>query len=189
MKVDMTIPYAETYLDAGLQVLSERGYGSLKLAVVCDRVGVTSGAFYHHFASWSAYTRALVQHWRQRFTVAMVARVRGEPDPRVRIDRLITVGLDLPHGTESAIRAWSSLDVDVYAVQADVDRQRYAILRESAFEILRDARQAELFAQWALYLLIGYEQATLPADPIALQWLVAQLVAALDSGRFGTYVR
>jgi AcrR family transcriptional regulator len=189
MAVGMPIPYAETYLDAGLQVLSERGYGGLKLAAVCDRLGVTSGAFYHHFESWGAYTRALVEHWRQRFTVAMVARVRGEPDPRVRIDRIITIGLGLPHGTESAIRVWSSLDADVSAVQADVDGQRYAILRASAFEILRDARPAELFAQWALYLLIGYEQAALPADPIALRWLVSQLLAALDAGRFDTYVR
>jgi AcrR family transcriptional regulator len=177
---------AETYLDVGLEVLAERGYGSLKLAVVCNRVGVTTGAFYHHFANWSTYTRALVEHWRQRCTLALLAEVRGEADPRVRIDRLITIGLELPHRAESAIRAWSSVDADVHAAQADVDRQRHAILRESAIEILHEPRQADLFAQWALYLLIGYEQATIPDDLRALQWLVAQLVSALDTGRFAT---
>ena len=50
----------ESYFDAGLEVLSDLGYGGLKLAEVCNRLGVTTGSFYHYFASWSAYTRALV---------------------------------------------------------------------------------------------------------------------------------
>ncbi|MGV7887024.1 TetR/AcrR family transcriptional regulator, partial [Mycobacterium kansasii] len=87
-----------------------------------------------------------------------------ESDPRRRIDSIIDIGLNLPHRAEAAIRAWSSADSDVYAVQVDVDRERHQILRESAFEILHDQRQAQLFADWAVYLPVGYEQATLPPD-------------------------
>ena len=79
-------------------------------------------------------------------TVQVIEAVHGEPDPRRRIDTLIQVGLTLPHGAEAAIRVWSSVDPQVYAVQAAVDQQRFDIMYESAFEILQNKRQAQMFA-------------------------------------------
>jgi AcrR family transcriptional regulator len=174
----------EAFLATGLEVLSDRGYGGLKLAELCTRLGITTGSFYHYFSNWSSYTRDLVEHWRKGSTTRLVDVVRAEPDPRRRIDKIINIGLNLPHGAEAAIRAWSSADPDVYAVQKDVDRQRHDITRECALEILHVERQAELFADWAVYLLVGYEQSTLPRDKPALEWIVAQLLDALDAGRF-----
>ena len=176
----------EAFLATGLEVLSDRGYGGLKLAELCTRLGITTGSFYHYFSNWPSYTRELVEYWRQGRTVRMIERIRAEPNPRHRIDRIINIGLHLPHSAEAAIRAWSGADPDVYAVQAEVDQQRHEITRESALEILRDERQAELFADWAVYLLIGFEQATLPHDKAALEWIVGQLLEALDAGRFAT---
>jgi AcrR family transcriptional regulator len=150
----------EAYFETGLDVLSDLGYGGLKLAEVCNRLGVTTGSFYHYFPSWPAYTRELVGHWMQARTVQVVEAVRAEPDPRRRT--LIQVGLGLPHGAEAAIRVWSAVDSEVYSVQAAVDRQRFDIMFESAFEILQNKRQAQMFAAWGMYLLVGYEQALLP---------------------------
>ena len=176
----------EAYFETGLEVLSDLGYGGLKLAEVCNRLGVTTGSFYHYFSGWPTYTKDLVAHWMQGHTVQVIETVHGEPDPRRRIDTLIHVGLTLPHGAEAAIRVWSSIDPQVYAVQAAVDQQRFDIMYESAFEILRNKRQAQLFAAWGVYLLVGYEQATLPRDSDALQWIAGQLLDALDSGRFAS---
>jgi AcrR family transcriptional regulator len=176
----------EAYFETGLDVLSDLGYGGLKLAEVCNRLGVTTGSFYHYFPSWPAYTRELVGHWMQARTVQVVEAVRAEPDPRRRVDTLIQVGLGLPHGAEAAIRAWSAVDSEVYSVQAAVDRQRFDIMFESAFEILQNKRQAQTFAAWGVYLLVGYEQALLPRDANALEWIVGQLLDALDSGRFAS---
>lgn len=174
----------EAYFETGLDVLSDLGYGGLKLAEVCNRLGVTTGSFYHYFAGWPAYTRELVAHWMEARTVKVVEAVRAEPDPRRRIDSLIQVGLSLPHGAEAAIRSWSSVDPDVLAVQVAVDQQRFDIMHDSAYQILQNKRQAQLFAAWGVYLLVGYEQATLPRDTDALEWIVGQLLDALDSGRF-----
>ncbi|MGD9622727.1 MAG: TetR/AcrR family transcriptional regulator [Mycolicibacterium sp.] len=176
----------ESFFDAGLDVLSDDGYGGLKLAAVCHRLGVTTGSFYHYFDSWSDYTQQLVEHWHEGMTTKVVAAVGAEPDPRKRIDSLIEVGLTLPHGAEAAIRVWSSVDPRVHEVQAAVDRERFASVYECALEILRNERQAQLFASWAVYLLVGYEQVTLPPDTDGLAWIVAQLLDALDSGRFGS---
>jgi AcrR family transcriptional regulator len=176
----------ESYFETGLDVLSDLGYGGLKLAEVCNRLGVTTGSFYHYFTGWPAYTRELVAHWVQVRTVQVVETVRAEPDPRRRIDTLIQVGLVLPHGAEAAIRVWSAIDPEVYRVQAEVDRQRFDIMSESAYEVLHNKRQAQLFAAWGVYLLVGYEQATLPRDAAALEWIAGQLIDALDSGRFAS---
>jgi len=176
----------ESYFEVGLEVLSDLGYGGLKLAEVCNRLGVTTGSFYHYFPGWPAYTKELVSHWMQRQTVQIIERVRGEADPRRRIDTLIQEGLSLPHGAEAAIRVWSAVDPEVYSVQAAVDRQRFDIMYESAFEVLNNKRPAEVFAAWGVYVLVGYEQAVLPRDAGALHWIAGQLADALDSGRFAS---
>lgn len=176
----------EAYFDTGLELLSDRGYGGLKLAEVCNRLGVTTGSFYHYFANWSAYTKDLVEHWVQARTVAIIEAAQSELDPRARVDRIITEALALPHGAEAAIRVWSAIDADVHAVQAAVDQQRFDVLRESAFQILHHERQARLFAAWGLYLLVGYEQTLVPRNHDDLTWIAAQLLDALDDGRFST---
>ena len=175
----------ELFFQAGFDVLAESGYGALKLASVCSRLGVTSGSFYHHFASWSEYTRQLVTDWRDRMTVR-VEEVGDDPDPRRRLDRLIEGGLTLPHGAEAAIRVWGSIDPLVRDTQAAVDRHRFDAVFESALQVLGHRRQAELFASWSIYLLVGYEQALLPRDPEGLEWLVTQLLESLDAGRFAS---
>lgn len=176
----------ESFFETGLEVLSDLGYGGLKLAEVCQRLGVTSGSFYHYFSSWSVYTRQLVEHWQELMTVKVVETVQEEPDPRTRIVRLIEAALLLPHGAEAAIRVWSALDPEVRRVQAEVDRGRFNSLYDCAIVILGKRRQAELFAAWGVYMLVGYEQTLLPPDTDGLTWIIAQLLEAMDSGRFAT---
>ncbi|BDX29558.1 transcriptional regulator [Mycobacterium antarcticum] len=175
----------ESYLETGLDVLSDLGYGGLKLAGVCQRLGVTTGSFYHYFPSWSAFTRALVDYWLQQRVEGM-AVAYAERDPRRRIDTIIAHALALPHGAEAAIRVWSSIDPGVFAVQSTVDGRRFDVLREAAQEILHHEHQAQVFASWGMYLLIGYEQSTLPRDTVGLRWVADQMLAALDSGRFAS---
>lgn len=174
----------ESYFDTGLDVLSDQGYGGLKLAEVCNRLGVTTGSFYHYFPNWAAYTRELIAHWRQARTLRVVQAVRADPDPHRRIDTLIAEALALPHGAEAAIRVWSSLDPDVYTVQAVVDQLRFDVIYESAREIIGDESTARHFAAWGVYLIVGYEQSTLPRNTEALQWITDQLRDSLESGRF-----
>src|SRR4029078_3352982 len=91
----------EAYFETGLDVLSDLGYGGLKLAEVCNRLGVTTGSFYHYFTHWPPSTKELVAYWVQQRTVMVIESVRGETDPRRRIDTLIQVALELPHGAEA----------------------------------------------------------------------------------------
>ena len=94
--------------------------------------------------------------------------------------------LHVPFEGRSAIRSWSSVDPDVYAVQVQVDQQRFDVMYEAALEILQNQHQAQMFARWAVYLLVGHEQATLSRDNAALAWIAKQLTDALDYGRFAS---
>jgi AcrR family transcriptional regulator len=174
----------EAYFETGLEVLSDRGYGGLKLAEVCNRLGVTTGSFYHYFPNWASYTRELIAHWREARTLRVVEAVRADQDPHRRIETLIGEALALPHGAEAAIRVWSSLDPDVYTVQAVVDQLRFDIIYESALELIGDELNARHFAAWGVYLIVGFEQTTLTRDTDALQWITSQMREALESGRF-----
>ncbi len=174
----------ESYFETGLNVLSDRGYGGLKLAEVCNRLGVTTGSFYHYFPNWASFTKELIAHWREARTLRVVEMVRADQDPHHRIETLIVETLDLPHGAEAAIRVWSSLDPDVHAVQAGVDQLRFDILFESALELIGDERNARYFAAWGVYLIVGFEQSTLPRDTETLRWITTQMRDALESGRF-----
>jgi hypothetical protein len=74
------------------------------------------------------------------------------------------------------------VDAHVHEVQVAVDQPRFDILYESASEIPEDKRRAQVFASWGVYLLVGYEQASLPGDPGALEWIAHQWLGSLDSG-------
>lgn len=181
-----TVAARASFFETGLEILADLGFGGLKLAEVCSRLGVTTGSFYHYFPNWSNYTRALIDYWLEDRSLRLAALFRAEPDPGKRMRMIIEVVLSLPHSAESAIRAWSSMDPDVLAVQREADRQRFAVCYDYAMEIVKDHRQAEVFANWAIYLLVGYEQSTLPREPEVYTWISNQILDMLKSGRFAT---
>lgn len=172
----------ESYFETGLEILADRGFGGLKLAELCSRLGVTTGSFYHYFSGWNAYTRALLGYWRQDRTVRLIEVIRSQPDPRRRIQAIIDVALSLPHGAEAAIRAWSSVDPEVLAVQREVDQERFDVIYEAAFDIAGDAGQAKIFAAWSVYVFVGYEQATLAREPRIFERIATMMLDDLEAG-------
>lgn len=177
----------EAYFETGLEVLADSGFGGLKLAVVCSRLGVTTGSFYHYFPSWGHYTRELIEHWRQA-THRRVEGLRAITDPRARIDKLIQVGLSLPHEADAAIRTWASVDPNVQMAQVEVDAERFEVIRDAAEEILGHDREATVFAEWSVYLLTGYEQSTLPHDRDGLAWMFKALTDSMYNGNWAKTV-
>jgi AcrR family transcriptional regulator len=170
----------EDYMVVGLEVLADGGHLELKLAEVCSRLGVTSGSFYHFFEGWAQYRAQVIDHWKNEATLTQLQLLRGEPDPYRRIERLVDVALRLDHTAESAIRAWSRVDPDVRRVQAEVDMLRRQVVFDSARQIADDDLRAHRFADAALYLLIGYEQAAVAPDLEGLEAIFRDLLTILE---------
>lgn len=179
-----TVAVRDSYFETGLEILADLGFGGLKLAEVCNRLGVTTGSFYHYFPNWPAYTRDLLAYWRQDRTVRIIDAIRQESDPRQRIASVIDVAMRLPHGAEAAIRVWSSVDPHVQQVQREVDQQRFDILYSSALEMVNDVRQAQIYAAWSVFVFVGYEQSTLPRENSMFEWIANQMLDDLEAGRF-----
>ena len=113
-----------SYFETGLEIPGRPWLRGLKLAEVYTRLGVTTGSFYHYFTNWSAYTRELIGYWKRDRTDRL-REMFSQRRSRKRMQLIIRQVLSLPHSAEAAIRAWSSVDPGVHAVQAEVDRQRF----------------------------------------------------------------
>jgi AcrR family transcriptional regulator len=174
-----TVQSRDDYYETGLQILSELGFSGLKLAEVCRRLGVTSGSFYHYFSKWAEYLDSLLGYWREARTVKLIDALDSETDPRLRLARIVDIGVALPHGAESAIRTWSRMDPQVREIQADVDRQRFDAVSEAVTEITGEPATADLVAHAAVYLLVGYEQSSLEPNTAALREIMLRLVSSL----------
>ncbi|MFW0797225.1 TetR/AcrR family transcriptional regulator [Gordonia sp. CPCC 205515] len=171
------------FLEAGLTVLAQDGYGALKLAAVCARADATTGSFYHAFENWAEFTSALIAYWRAEKSQRPIAEARKVTDPGDRIKVLMDIGLTLPHDSESAIRIWAAQDAEVRAHQQAVDLERRDFIAETYRDILGDDPRAELYATISMYLLVGYESGTLrsyEALDLGFRTFVESVVGPLD---------
>ena len=165
----------ERFFLAGMEILAEDGYGGLKLAPLCRRVGVTTGSFYHSFESWQDFTRRLVENWRDERTLRAAELARAEVDPAERVELLLQQGVSLPHSAEAAIRVWAGIDPEVAAIQESVDRERLATVTEACVDLTGDPEASSDLARNAFYLIVGFEQSTGDHDVEALERFLRRL--------------
>ncbi|NPA31940.1 MAG: TetR/AcrR family transcriptional regulator [Chloroflexi bacterium] len=73
----------ETYqrlLRAAEEAFAQRGYEAVSVTEICQRAGVSKGAFYHHFPSKQAAFLAVLQAWIQRLEEGLRAALAAAPD-------------------------------------------------------------------------------------------------------------
>ncbi|GAB3071900.1 TetR/AcrR family transcriptional regulator [Nocardioides zeae] len=182
-----TLPTAPQlrFFEAGLDLLAEEGYGALKLAPLCRRVGVTTGSFYHAFPNWPTYTSALLQHWYRERTDRARVLADEETDPARRVELLVRAAVELPHRAEAAIRVWAGVDPGVAQLQQQVDDQRLATVTEALAAAMPPGSEdlARNLAQAGFFLLVGYEQSHATGGREALEWALRLIQdRALDAG-------
>lgn len=166
------------FFDAALEVLSEQGYGGLKQSELCQRLGLTTGAFYHNFESWRDFTDQLLANWHEERTTQLIDLARDVSDPIERLDVLIGIATKLPHRAEAAIRVWSNIDDRVRQVQASVDEDRFAVIAEAMSILVPDPAEAATHARVGMYLLVGFEQSEDGTDTSAMEWGLREILDA-----------
>jgi AcrR family transcriptional regulator len=71
-------------LDVAGELFAQRGYDATSVAIICERAGVTKGAFYHHFASKQQVFLDLRDRWLAPLDAQFtVTRAAGETLPQV----------------------------------------------------------------------------------------------------------
>ncbi|WP_067821548.1 TetR/AcrR family transcriptional regulator [Actinomadura kijaniata] len=124
---------AREWLAEGLRLLAEQGAPAVTLERVCERMGMSKGAFYHHFGSVPKFRTRLLAHFEAEYTTAVIDAVEGAADlpARERLDLLVAEALrDTTPDLEIAVRAWAKQDPEAAAVQERVDATRVAYVRD-----------------------------------------------------------
>jgi TetR/AcrR family transcriptional repressor of nem operon len=86
-KVSPPVGAREKLLDAAMRLIRQRGYGATSVDALCAEVGVTKGAFFHHFKSKEALGVAAALHWSQ--TTDKLFASASYHDPADPLDRVL----------------------------------------------------------------------------------------------------
>lgn len=154
----------EDYFREALAVLGDYGSEALTIAVLCERLDVTKGSFYHHFGGMPGFVTQLLEYWEREHSEQLIKLSKAQPDAALRILTLTDMGVHLPHGPEAAIRAWARSSQEVAEVTARVDRRRERHLTDAIAAIGVERARARLLAHLGLTLLIGVQQREHPVD-------------------------
>ena len=137
------------WISEGLRTLATEGVAGLKVGPMSDRLKVSRGSFYWHFADISALRDQLLNEWSDAATEQVISRIDvDEPPDRFRV--LMRRAFASDRKLERAIRGWAATDSQVAGVVADVDARRIGYIAS----VLTDKGVAEAlprarFIYWA----------------------------------------
>jgi AcrR family transcriptional regulator len=169
------------YFEIGLDLLAEGGLASVTIANLCERLGVTKGSFYHHFAGGPDFQQRLLTYWSEDRAGRLIEMVDRTPDPLDRIPLLKRMGIELNHEAESAIRAWARSDGRAAETQRRVDAERERALTEAFVDAGIPRKKASTLAQIGLAILIGTQQQTTAVDRRRLAAMFDEYQAWLEA--------
>lgn len=167
----------DDWLDAAFMAVVEGGFDQVRVLTLANRLGVTRGSFYWHFADHAALIAALLERWlaRERSSNAQL-EAASHPDPVSDLEAVLDAGLahagaDLENMRfELALRGLGRRDPAVAQMLLSVDEQRLALFRAKFERLTGDRRRAVDLAALFYLTIIGSNQAlSRPANPPQLK--------------------
>lgn len=161
------------WVNAGLKALARFGFAALKADTLANRLRVSRGSFYWHFAHVSAFHAAILSRWREVALEKIIAEVEGTADDR--LDALLTRAFGAGSRIERAVRAWATVDPQARAAVEAVDRERIRYLRELLEDSGAPAQAAETRARIMNWAYLGFALSSRRLDEESLKGVVRQL--------------
>ena len=150
-------------MDEGLRVLAAEGAPGVRIDRIAARLGLSKGSFHHHFAGADGYKRDLLAHYEALSVDALDSAIAGVADDASARDVLGVLtamirgdgaGLYRPE-LDVAVRAWSTTDPDVRAVQQRIDTTRIDALARVWGRAVPDPAEARRSALLPYLLAVG----------------------------------
>ncbi|MBN9514843.1 MAG: TetR/AcrR family transcriptional regulator [Alphaproteobacteria bacterium] len=159
------------WIDQGLRTLASGGAGALKVGPMAEKLKVSRGSFYWHFADIAAFKAALLQSWQERMTDQVIRDVAGKDGPD-RLKFLLQRGFAAKSRLDRAIRTWATEDKGVAALVAAVDAERIAYIAKllvAAGVARKRALARATFLYWAYLgqaIVMDPRHAAIPAPAL-----------------------
>lgn len=147
----------DDWLQAGYAIVADEGLHALKLDRLCQRLHVTKGSFYWHFADMAAYRQALIESWTQlKDQERRDIEALQDAEPRERLSQMMASLVRPTHWTlERAMREWARSDNTIAAAIQAADRRLLKQVRQAFRDYGFDADEAELRATTTFAAGIG----------------------------------
>jgi AcrR family transcriptional regulator len=150
----------QVWLDTARMMLIIDGAERVRVERIADKLGVTRGGFYWHFANRKALMDELLQDWEKTNTDAFIAAIEEAPPSfESRILRLFTLwieGMTFDADLEVAVRNWARTSKTVTKAVQRADIQRLKFLESLFISAQYSEREASVRARVIYYTQIGY---------------------------------
>jgi AcrR family transcriptional regulator len=139
----------EDWVQAGLELLCQKGIGAVKVEALARKLGVTKGGFYGYFLNRDALLQAMLNHWETVLTVEIIGAVSTiEGSLTEKIGQLLAmVNAHDDEKLELSLVAWSFHDEQAEQVINRVIRQRIDFMKNLFLEEGFSEEQSELRAR------------------------------------------
>lgn len=148
------------WLKMGIHTLDQKGYKDLKISLLCKKLNVTKGSFYHWFQSKRDYELQILEYWKQRYTQGFI---KNADKGKTSQHKLAILGDQCMEGAlsgkrlEFEINAWSFHDKEVKAFVTSVYEQRYQYLIKLLSDIYHDPQDVKKHALILYALVVGVD--------------------------------
>jgi AcrR family transcriptional regulator len=145
------------WLEEGLALLEEAGAEALTIESLTNRLGVTKGSFYHHFANSQDFKERLLSFWEEEGTLRIIHGAEQEASPAEKLAWVLRASFHSSHlhRLDVALRAWALQDDQVRVHQQRIDQQRLAYLEALIFASTDDPLYARQLARAFYCLYVG----------------------------------
>lgn len=155
----------QDWLNAARAVLKAGGVEAVKVAELAADLGVSRSSFYWYFKNRTDLLEALLQHWQDTNTGALVAQAHAPADTITaaccNIFKCNINAALFDSRLDFAIRDWARRSAHVRDILVAGDAARIAALTQMFARFDYPAREAEARARVIYYMQLGYDDANL----------------------------
>ncbi|MGF1595570.1 MAG: TetR/AcrR family transcriptional regulator [Acidimicrobiales bacterium] len=144
---------------AALEVIAVEGVGGVKVESLANRLGITKGSFYWHFADRQELILGALELWYQLATAEVIERLDRIDDPERRLRALFAESFgDVVNGPIDALLVGQADDpfVGPTVARATAERLQFLTRTYRQLGLSRERAVARARLAYAAYLGIGH---------------------------------